>query len=243
MDKSFIFNSNVNKVGISNIYNNIGNVYWDQGKLDKALKNYNYSLDIRRELKLDGLIISSLNNIANIYSNKKNQFRALFFYKEAYKMAKLQNDNYVLCISLVNLGISYNNINQYDKGILYLKKAEKLSEHIESNELKQNDYNGLNIYYEKTKQFKKAFETQKIYYSLRELGRKSIFENKIKEYNIKIASINKASENQLKINNSIIEEKNMLIKKLTIYAGLISLFTLIIITILLNRYFKKKDYN
>jgi tetratricopeptide (TPR) repeat protein len=75
---------------VATSYNNIGAVYKDQGKKDKALKYCNKALDI--ELKILGKdhldVAISYSNIGLIYEKQGKYKEAFEYYNKAFKICK-----------------------------------------------------------------------------------------------------------------------------------------------------------
>ena len=75
---------------VASSYNNIGSVYNDQGKKDKALKYFNKALDIRlKKLGKDHTRVAiSCNNIGSVYKDRGTYDKAFEYYNKAFKIFK-----------------------------------------------------------------------------------------------------------------------------------------------------------
>ncbi|MBD3189521.1 MAG: tetratricopeptide repeat protein [Candidatus Heimdallarchaeota archaeon] len=92
-----------------------GTIYWNQGKLNLALKNLKRSLFIRKELGNQRNIAASLNNIGLVYLQKGELDRAMESFQESLTIAKeLALPHYVAAI-LGNIGTIHQAKGEFDK--------------------------------------------------------------------------------------------------------------------------------
>lgn len=114
------------KILVSNSHNfkalnNLGNIYFNKGLLEKSLKYYLKALEKEPS---DNLI---LNNIAKVYLRQSCPNVALSYLKKAAK----NNASDAECMR--NLGIAYTELSKYTLAHTYLVKATKLSPREPSN--------------------------------------------------------------------------------------------------------------
>jgi tetratricopeptide (TPR) repeat protein len=126
------------KPGISNAYNNLGNIYSGQGNFPKALEYYLKGLKIYEERGDAEGTAAAYGNIGSVYHDQRDHVKALDYYKKAFDIAEKLGDKNRSAIQLGNLGIVYSDLGEYDKALEYLLKALKLSE-----ELKNKNMTGI----------------------------------------------------------------------------------------------------
>ncbi len=98
------------KKGLSSAYNNIGNIYGDQGNTSEALQNFMECLKLREETLPNGIQVGTKQSISNAYSKvglvyerEGNYPEALKNYLASLKISEETNDK-------PGLGTAYNNI-------------------------------------------------------------------------------------------------------------------------------------
>lgn len=108
-------------------HNNIGNVYYYQGRYDDALKHYNLALDIKREtMGNDNPDIATYqNNIGNVYHKQQKMDLALQLHKEALTLRQhiFGNNHPEVATSLNNIGSIYRDQQEYPKALDYYHKS------------------------------------------------------------------------------------------------------------------------
>ncbi|MCY3413237.1 MAG: tetratricopeptide repeat protein [Candidatus Heimdallarchaeota archaeon] len=110
----------------ADFYNILGLLLWSMGDLDLALKRFQLSYKIRKQLNLHLDIAASLNNMAIIFQLKGDLIGAMDYYTKALEI-DLKHGN------KIDLGISYNNIGNlyrlqgdYLNSLQYFEKSLKI---------------------------------------------------------------------------------------------------------------------
>lgn len=112
------------KVGISNILNNIGAVYNNEGDDTRALDYYLRSLQAAEETTDTSRIVVAKVNIGTIYlKNKETHDKALHYYLSALPFMETHGSEVVEGSVLVNLGEIYYGRQQYDTALYYYEKS------------------------------------------------------------------------------------------------------------------------
>ncbi len=103
-------------------YNWIGYIYWQQGKLQKALGIYKTALKEVREEEYNDISII-LNNIGYVYKDLGDFENALSYLQQALEIREEIQDSVGLGNSYNNIGLMYKDLSEYDKALEYLEKS------------------------------------------------------------------------------------------------------------------------
>lgn len=110
--------------GQSNMFNNIGAVYYNVGDLVKALDYYFKSLKTAEETGNKLRIATALTNIGAAYfDNPVTMDKALPYYLEALKFSEEDGDQEAIGTISVNIGEIYFNQNELEKALIYFEKS------------------------------------------------------------------------------------------------------------------------
>ena len=110
-----IFETTKNKLGTSNMLNNIGVIFYNRSLEDSAQDYYLRSLKVAEEINDTLRIGTALANVGGVYSNKPATYvKALEYYYRALDLYNAIGDS-------ASIGISHSSI-----GYMYLEKAIKL---------------------------------------------------------------------------------------------------------------------
>ena len=95
------------RLGLSQTLNNLGNIHWVAGRLDKALEHYREAMEIQRELGSEKEIASSLNNIGSISIIRGQYQDGLLHLYESLKIKERLGDKAEIARTWNNLGVTY----------------------------------------------------------------------------------------------------------------------------------------
>lgn len=115
----------------STALNNIGYIYDDQGKIQKALEVYLECMKIKRELGNKKGVATALNNIGYIYKNLGDIATGLEYYHQSLKIREELEDKWSIANSLNNIGSIYDDQGDVDKAKEYYNKSLNLNREIE----------------------------------------------------------------------------------------------------------------
>ncbi|HYJ64735.1 MAG TPA: tetratricopeptide repeat protein [Parafilimonas sp.] len=119
-----IFESLGDKVGTSNLLNNIGAFYADKGEDSKAIEYYLRSLDLAQQTGNKLRIETALSNIGVTYfKDSSTKDKALEYYLKALPYALQIKDDESTGIIFTNIGEVYAVKNDFDQARYYYKKA------------------------------------------------------------------------------------------------------------------------
>lgn len=113
--------------------NDLGITYFSAGDNDKALSNFEKSLEIRRKLGSKKDIASSLSKIAVIKTEKAQYGDALKIQLEVLKLYEELDIKPYISHTCNNIGALYSNINNFELSNKYLKRAYQIEKEIGNN--------------------------------------------------------------------------------------------------------------
>jgi tetratricopeptide (TPR) repeat protein len=99
------------------LLNNIANIYYAKGELDKALSYCEESLRLKTNEKKKA---TTYNNIALIYQDKGDYQKAVEYLQKAIETGERYGDYHGASITKLNLGNTYRRIKDYEKAEKYL---------------------------------------------------------------------------------------------------------------------------
>ena len=153
--------------------NNIGFIYYYQGKIKEALANYEISLKIREEVGDKKGMGSSLNNIGIIYKNQGDIAKALEYYSRSLQLQQEVGDKEGIASSLNNIGVIYSNKKDFSKALEYYEKSLQLREEIGDKHGMAYSLNSMGFTYNKQNDFLNALDCyNKSLYLRKEIGDK-----------------------------------------------------------------------
>jgi tetratricopeptide (TPR) repeat protein len=112
-----------NLPGVAQTLNNLGIVYLNQGKLDKAIDCYKKSLEIKRQLGDDNGVGVTLCNLGAIYEIQGKLDDAIDCDKKSLEILRQLGDDHMVAQTLHNLGIVYQTQGKLDEAIDCYKKS------------------------------------------------------------------------------------------------------------------------
>ena len=138
-------NNKPDKEGIAQVLNDIGVIYHNQDDFDEALKYYNKSVMIRKEVQDKAGMAQSLNNIGVTYKNQGLYMKAFESYKSALAIQENISDKEGLAYTLNNIAAIYKDHGDpecsdntadckqagSEKALLFLHRALKIHEEIQ----------------------------------------------------------------------------------------------------------------
>ncbi len=224
------------------VLNNIGFILSEQKKYSEALDYFKHSLDIRLEFgDKQGIGLTYL-NMGNVFKKQKMFKNAFDYYNKCYFIFKEIGNKYGIITVQIALSDYYININEYSRSINQIEDLLK-NEHIMPGDLSQA-YHILSIAYEKTNNYRQAYQNQKLYRALKdslenEENVKKILQIQLKyEYNKKEKELEIIREKQRL--NDLVSLNN---RKLIIFILIIFLIAFLLIGLFIYRGYriKKQD--
>ncbi|TAF67461.1 MAG: hypothetical protein EAZ55_03860 [Cytophagales bacterium] len=227
-----------NALGKARIFNNMGDTYRLQGRTQEALIYQFKSLTINEQNdnpRHHVLKAYNYTNIGEIYEQQEKYDSALYFYQKGFILDSTYGGQYELVYDYNNFGSLYLKKQNYAQAIFYYTQALQIAEKVGFKEELMKAYKGLSELYERQNQYEKAHFFNKKHFSLRDslYGQDNI-EKIAKLYN-KLQILEKENEIKTLNKDKKIQEEEILINTITLYASLTVLFLTVIIAILLVR--------
>lgn len=125
-------------LGIVEIYNSIGIIYWNKHEYDQALAYYKKAVALNNST---GDIVANArltNNIGLIFQSMDQYDSALNYFRGALNYINPDQHKFGYALINNNLGINYRSINQYDQALHHFNIAHQL-------QLEMNDLYGLGL--------------------------------------------------------------------------------------------------
>ncbi|MDG1476047.1 MAG: tetratricopeptide repeat protein [Vicingaceae bacterium] len=145
--------------------NNIGIIYRDKGNILEALKYYEKSFDIQKQLNNEEGIALSLSNIGVIYHQQGNTSKAIEYYSKSLKIrekiygqSKKDVTNRGIATTLNNIGSLYLEQQEFDLALQYFNKSLNLNKKTNNLESLASSYNSIGVTYHRQQENTKALE-------------------------------------------------------------------------------------
>lgn len=138
-----IFDSVDYKAGVARALNNIAWNYKIQKLYDEAIKYFNQSLEITKEIDDLDLQQGILNNLGTVYRSTGNHDKALEIYMQSLRLNKESGNKMWEAYNLNNIGLIYMDKRQFDDALTHLDLAKKIN--MENNYIQELSRNMLNI--------------------------------------------------------------------------------------------------
>lgn len=129
-------------------YANIGNIYFYVGiDLDKALYNYDKSINFFESKRQWNLVAQQFNSMGLVYKEKKDFGEALIYFKRALKTFKDQNYKPGIASAQNNIGNVYLEGGNFTDALLYCNEALKINQETGNNKEVASNYRDLGRIY------------------------------------------------------------------------------------------------
>ena len=174
-------------------YNRIGMIMRLVKKYDESLEYYNKSLDIRRKNKQITSIPWTLLGMASTFEEMQKTSEALEYYQQGI----IGGDKRCTLQCMLGSGRIYSLTGQTDKAEERLKESLKMAQELKAMSLEAEAHSALAYHYEHTGQFKKAFESYKLYQKARESVQSDEAQSRLR--NIEISHAIEKSEKEKEI--------------------------------------------
>lgn len=223
-----------NKEKTAQIYTSIGNVYYDWKKYELALDNYQKSLGLAEELGSKRGMARILNNIGLVYKNLGNYQKALEYCKKSIDLRVTLKETNEMFYPLTSIAEIYLKMGDYLQALDYLIRAQKLAIETNQKKLIMESYFLIHEVFAQSGDYQKALEYHKLFTDLKDsLSREE--SRKI------VADMSAKWETEAKeIENKLLKESK---QAQQYYFIVISGLFLILILVVLNRYFNKNKAN
>ena len=148
-----------NKDLVATNMGNIGLIYMEEQKYEEALKFMDEAFKISQEINDFGQMVNCLFNIGEINLLLKRPKIARQNFEKSIELSSQNNIQYSLALNYVGVAQSYLDEMQYVKALSFTQKAKNIAEELGLLEVQRNSFELLAKIYNKTGDFKKAYES------------------------------------------------------------------------------------
>ena len=114
--------------GLARAYNSLGACFWNQSKLDSALKYYQASYLINDRLGIVRGTTGALGNMAIIYNHRGDYVNAINTYTKALGVMRKEGLDSYVAITSNNLGLVLDKIGDYPQALKHFNEAIEIGE-------------------------------------------------------------------------------------------------------------------
>lgn len=214
------------------LFNNIGSVYLTRNNTDSAAFNFMKAIEINRKIKNESFSASLFNNMGIIFKTRKNYDSAFYYYNKAFAIRQQLHDTAGMAQVLNNLGDCFTLVNDLQSAIESLTLALDYSKRTQNLVSQLKAANFLTIAYERTADFKKSLEYQRLYNLIKDSINSQEQLRKTANLEIQYSFEKQLRENELNQEIKLISKQRKALIFMIISAIFCSLF---IILFLLNR--------
>ncbi|MEM7549742.1 MAG: tetratricopeptide repeat protein [Bacteroidota bacterium] len=129
-------------------YNKLGYFFWQNGNSDKAIKSFERSIEINKELGNKNAINGIQTNLALIYNENQQYDKGLNYLEETLEFARSSGNKINEVSSLINISTAQRLKGDIQSSIESALQAESLSREIQNRELLKQSYGLLAENYE-----------------------------------------------------------------------------------------------
>lgn len=148
------------------VLTNLGAIYYNQNDLSKALEFLNRGVKLEEKHKLYFNASFSYNTIADIYLTLNSLDSAKFNIEKAQKLSILSNEEIPIATTFLSYAKYYFNLKEVEKSKEYIKKLLALSSKTNYKDLLKDAYLLLSEIYACEDDFKDAYESFVMFYTL-----------------------------------------------------------------------------
>ncbi|NOU16683.1 MAG: tetratricopeptide repeat protein [Bacteroidales bacterium] len=156
------------KLGMSTSYINIGDIYEKQGDLEKAMEFYRKAEDIRKAISNFPGLANLYLSMGELYKLMHNPLKSLEILNEAEKIYTRIEDPNGLANCFIQTGLTYYELGDKNKAINYCLSGINQATKIGAFDLILQGYENLSRMYEGLGKTSQAFNSYKLYITLRD---------------------------------------------------------------------------
>ena len=150
------------KISVAAKLHNLGGIYADEGKYEKALNYYDQAKKIVEEEGDDDLMASIYQGLHLTYVLMELYSEALQNLREQYRYALKTQIPKTVGFALQGYAIHYLETGEYDSSIIYAQKTLAIAKQINNAQLTVNAYGYLHEAFYKVGEYKKAYDYFKL---------------------------------------------------------------------------------
>ncbi len=145
-----------NKVGISNILNNMGLSFYALSEYATAIDLISQSLTLKEQIGDTVEIVKSLNNLGALYQLIGDFNSSIGLINRSLMIRRQRNDSIGIARTLNNISIIYMKSGQTDQSFSMLNEALEIYKALENNDGIASVYNNTGTVYQKLKEYENA---------------------------------------------------------------------------------------
>ncbi|MBX2965547.1 MAG: tetratricopeptide repeat protein [Cyclobacteriaceae bacterium] len=157
-----------NKPAIAVALNNLGNVAMDTERYDEALNYFQRSMEINKSMSTHLNTAHNHINTGKVYQKKGESDKALFHFTEAKNIIETLPGTPDILFVLAEIGRIYSEMGQKHRAEATLNEALETAMQRNSMADMRRVYSFLKDHYESTGQYKRAFESQRLYFQIKD---------------------------------------------------------------------------
>jgi signal transduction histidine kinase len=148
------------QLGMSNILNNIGAVYFNQGDDSHALEYYLNSLTAAEKIGDKHRIASAMGNIGAVYYNQLKYDQALTYYLRSIELSRETGNKTAMATAMVNAGEIFMAKGENDSALVFIEKSLQALEGTGNKSKIAYSLNNMGKAYARKGDFAKALQYQ-----------------------------------------------------------------------------------
>jgi len=143
-----IFTRNHDNIGISSTSVNLGIIHQDQGNYEEAMKLYNQSLEINKELGIKSGIAQTMHNLGNVHCLQGNYKEAVKLYNQSLEINKELGNKRRIAQTIHNLGNVHYFQDNYEEAMKLYNQSLEINEELDDKSgIAQTIHNLGNVHY------------------------------------------------------------------------------------------------
>ncbi|MEZ4740177.1 MAG: adenylate/guanylate cyclase domain-containing protein [Flavobacteriales bacterium] len=119
------------RVGLAEVYNHIGAIQQVQKNYTKALEQYELSLSIYQDLKMEHEVGRSYNNIGSLYEDMGDPAAAIRYHRKSEEIWRGLDANEWLGVTFMQLGTCMDLLGRYDSAQVYYTRSLEVIQGLE----------------------------------------------------------------------------------------------------------------
>jgi len=155
------------------LLNSLGGTYYVQGEFDRAIRLFQASGDISREIGNMRLFLASQCNLGVMHYSKGDLSRAMDYYREFLEVSERIGDKKGVATAAGNMGIVHQERGEYDKALQLYQKALEINQETGDRMAVAQNFGNMGLVYKSRGDYTRAVELFTNYReTAREIGNK-----------------------------------------------------------------------
>ncbi len=221
--------------GVATVSMNVGEIYMKEKLFNSAIEYFETSLNIYEE-SIDATF--PLTFLGHIYAQQDEYERAYDFHKRAIKIAESADAKFELAQSIIGLAETQSKNGKLIPAVASYQRAQKLAEEVTARKELKEVYEALSGLYARLGEFKKAYEYETLFTSIKDTLYNNDNDKKIQllQFNFDIGK--KEAEIDLLTKDQALKAATIQQQKIVNYAAAVTGFLLILMVIGIYKRYK-----